>query len=86
MRRHFQSLIVLQRQTRVRLGTIEHMAEATQRRFGTGPLILNTTVNRVVRSTSVLTVVGWYVCHLDEVDFPVPATRCSQSPGDLHGS
>jgi len=36
MRRHSPALIVRQRQTRMRLETIEYMAESAQRRFGTG--------------------------------------------------
>src|SRR3990170_715128 len=36
MRRHFPALIVSQRQTLLRLDTIEHVTESAQRRFGTG--------------------------------------------------
>jgi len=71
MRRHSPVLIVRQRQTCVRLDTIEHMAEADQRRVGTG--IAHPGQHREqVGSLDQCTDRGTMVRPLDEITLPVP--------------
>jgi len=55
MGRHSTILIVGQGQMFLGFDAVEHMTKTVESRFGPGPSILASTVNKVVRSTKVPT-------------------------------